>query len=299
MRIETENQTNIDLEVGSSNSIEYTTNAPDVEIEVNNQNPVTLEIDSPSEITYEIEKNKNGNATTNYEELDNKPKINNVELVGNLTTEDLGIESTGGVKDVEVNDESVVDENGIAKVNVPTKVSQLKNDSGYVGELSTGLKYYYTKTETDKKINELPLGTIINIIETFDYMKRHQQNDIYNANAVNSSVDWTILAILEAFNREVLIDINVQINPITFQIISVDKSFSDIVNAFELGGTTRVVAQLAGTSTKVILQLAMLDSGVASFTTVMKANLGQGEMKYLLGINIAERYQNVVIDVLS
>jgi hypothetical protein len=66
--------------------------------------------------------NKGGNLTigtsrggsTDYEELSNKPKINNVELSGNKTTSDLGI-------------------------NLPTKVSQLDNDSGFI----TG----YTETD--------------------------------------------------------------------------------------------------------------------------------------------------------
>ena len=45
--------------------------------------------------------------TSNYELLKNKPSINNIELSGNLTTEQLGI-------------------------NIPTKVSELANDSGYL-----------------------------------------------------------------------------------------------------------------------------------------------------------------------
>lgn len=32
--------------------------------------------------------------TSNYEELENKPSINNVELKGNKTTADLGLEGT-------------------------------------------------------------------------------------------------------------------------------------------------------------------------------------------------------------
>ena len=121
----------------------------------------------------------------------------------------------------------------------------------------------------------------------------------YNANAVNSSVDWIIQAILEAFNREVLVDINVVVNPQTFQVISNDGSYSDVANTLDLGGTTRVVCQLAGTNIKLVLQLAMVDGTYAYFTTVMKANLGAGEMKYLLGINISERYTKVIVEPLA
>ena len=52
--------------------------------------------------------------TGDYNELENKPSINNVELIGNKTTSDLGI-------------------------NIPTNVSELENDSGYI----TG----YTETD--------------------------------------------------------------------------------------------------------------------------------------------------------
>lgn len=42
---------------------------------------------------FELEQNGGGGGTTDYENLENKPKIENVELVGNLTFEKLGIAS--------------------------------------------------------------------------------------------------------------------------------------------------------------------------------------------------------------
>ena len=58
--------------------------------------------------------------TADYEELENKPKINNVELIGNKTTSDLGI---------------VIPE-------VPTKTSQLNNDSGFITKSVNNLDNY-------------------------------------------------------------------------------------------------------------------------------------------------------------
>jgi hypothetical protein len=55
--------------------------------------------------------------TTDYEELSNKPKINNVELKGNKTLEELGIQPEG--------DYATKDE-------LPTKTSDLTNDSNYI-----------------------------------------------------------------------------------------------------------------------------------------------------------------------
>lgn len=58
-----------------------------------------------------------GSGTTDYNQLDNRPKINNVTLSGNKTLEELGI---------------------------PTKVSELKNDSKFV-----------TQEYVDRQINGL------------------------------------------------------------------------------------------------------------------------------------------------
>jgi hypothetical protein len=52
--------------------------------------------------------------TNNYQDLQNKPEINGVSLNGNLTASELGLASTS---------------------NIPTKTSQLTNDSGYITSL--------------------------------------------------------------------------------------------------------------------------------------------------------------------
>lgn len=58
--------------------------------------------------------------TTNYNEQENKPKINGVELVGDKTSEELGI-------------------------NIPTKLSQLTNDKDFID------KTYHDSTKVDKE----------------------------------------------------------------------------------------------------------------------------------------------------
>ena len=67
---------------------------------------VTAEYDGTEDVTVNIPTGGSG-GTTNYSNLSNKPKINNVELSGNKTTSQLGI-------------------------NIPTKVSDLNNDSGFI-----------------------------------------------------------------------------------------------------------------------------------------------------------------------
>lgn len=60
--------------------------------------------------------------TTDYTDLSNKPKINGVELSGNKTTTDLGIaDATHTHKKADIDD-----------LTVPTKVSELENDTGFI-----------------------------------------------------------------------------------------------------------------------------------------------------------------------
>lgn len=62
----------------------------------------------------------------NYNDFDHKPQINGVELIGNKTTEDLGIDIPTKTSDLE-NDSGF-----ITAADVPTKTSELQNDSGFI-----------------------------------------------------------------------------------------------------------------------------------------------------------------------
>ena len=68
---------------------------------------------------------KSGGGTTDYEQLENLPEINGVELLGNKSLTDLGID-------------------------IPAKTSELENDSGFIDD--TAFENYYTKTEVDEKM---------------------------------------------------------------------------------------------------------------------------------------------------
>ena len=70
-----------------------------------------------------------------YENLDNKPSINNIELSGNKSLKDIGVQQTY-IGNEEPTDESItvwIEPNGEA-AGIPTKTSQLINDSGFVDE---------------------------------------------------------------------------------------------------------------------------------------------------------------------
>ncbi|MBQ8207055.1 MAG: hypothetical protein IJZ77_06290 [Bacilli bacterium] len=73
-----------------------------------------------------------GYSDNNYNKLENKPKINGVEVVGNKTLDDLGIQPKGEY----------------AKTSdIPTKTSVLTNDSGFITSIPSE---YKTKAENDE-----------------------------------------------------------------------------------------------------------------------------------------------------
>lgn len=94
--------------------------------------------------------NASGSAsgTSNYEELENKPKINDVELNGNKTLDELGINiptnsdfTLSGLKEKSYN--SLSDKPTIPTV--PTNISAFNNDKGYITKDVDDLTNY-TKT---------------------------------------------------------------------------------------------------------------------------------------------------------
>lgn len=89
--------------------------------------------------------------TIDYEPLENKPQINGVELLGNKSLTDLGID-------------------------IPTKTSELENDSGFIDD--TAFENYYTKTEVDEK-------TVVD--QTYNKNSQNAQSGIAVAEAVAQS----------------------------------------------------------------------------------------------------------------
>lgn len=84
--------------------------------------------------------------SSDYNNLTNKPQINSVELSGNKTLTDLGIQAAG---------------NYALKSDIPTKVSELQNDSQFVTEtaLTDGLAPKADKTYVDEQLaTKQPVG---------------------------------------------------------------------------------------------------------------------------------------------
>lgn len=96
--------------------------------------------------TSEISISGGSGGTGDYNQLTNKPQINSVELSGNKTLADLGIQAAG---------------NYALKSDIPTKVSELQNDSQFVTEtaLTDGLAPKANKTYVDEQLaTKQPVG---------------------------------------------------------------------------------------------------------------------------------------------
>ena len=144
-----------------------------------------------------------GSGTSDYKELDNKPKINNTELVGNKSSSDLNLEnraieltkeeylrleSLGQLKqdvDYYVTDDftqgypyvKTVNGNGIDNnANVTLKISDLENDIGYITEQSLSQK-------VDKKYVDDTFATNENLAQE---IVNRQNNDNGLREEINS-----------------------------------------------------------------------------------------------------------------
>lgn len=79
-----------------------------------------------------------GTPISSYDDLTDKPQINNVTLQGNITLSALGVQPAGDYA---------------TQSDIPTNVSQLTNDSGYI--TNTALSDYALKSELPTKTSEL------------------------------------------------------------------------------------------------------------------------------------------------
>ena len=121
---------------------------------IEDNNDIEMKVNQPDEIDFRAGDTINI-AYSDYEELTNKPKINDVELVGNKSLSDIG---AAAIEDIPT---------------VPTKVSQLQNDSGFItGYTETDptvpswAKASSKPTYTASEVGALPDDTVIPTVPT-------------------------------------------------------------------------------------------------------------------------------------
>lgn len=133
------------------------TNKQNQTINVNNQsNTQGLGLENSHNITVTTL-----DGTKNYVELENKPLINNIELVGNKTLEELGIQKLGEYA---------------SPSDIPTKVSELENDKGYLSSIPSN---YITEEELNNK-GYLTEHQDISHLATKDELFSGSYNDLTN-----------------------------------------------------------------------------------------------------------------------
>ena len=97
--------------------------------------------------------------TSDYNDLENKPSINNIELVGNKTLNELGFEVPTKTSDLENNS------GFITNADIPSNISSFNNDIGYITSIPDE---YVTETELTSK------GYLTSIPDTY---KTKTEND--------------------------------------------------------------------------------------------------------------------------
>lgn len=145
----------------------------------------------------------------NYSDIVGKPKINDVELSGNKTLAELGIQPKGDYA---------------LKTNIPTKVSDLTNDSGYITD--SALTPYakannvYTKGEVDNKVSKISTAKKDTITQSKATATYTVSGFITNVMVVENTSKEEVLCDLQypnitTTNNQVTVSVSPYTNPLT------------------------------------------------------------------------------------
>lgn len=107
-----------------------------------------------------LETGGGGTGTDNYNELENKPKINNITLSGNKSGSDLGLASTSDLSAY------LTSSDAAATYQTQAGMSDYltSSDAASTYQTQSGMSNYYTKTEVDGEIvgaiNDLDVSAV-------------------------------------------------------------------------------------------------------------------------------------------
>ena len=145
----------------------------------------------------------------NYSDVVGKPKINDVELSGNKTLAELGIQPKGDYA---------------LKTDIPTKVSDLTNDRGYITD--SALTPYakannvYTKGEVDNKVSKISTAKKDTITQSKATATYTVSGFITNVMVVENTSKEEVLCDLQypnitTTNNQVTVSVSPYTNPLT------------------------------------------------------------------------------------
>ena len=189
----------------------------------------TLSIEAGTNITLDQEGNTltinstgGGGGTSDYSNLTNKPSINNVTLSGNKSLNDLGIQPAG---------------NYALESEIPTKTSDLTNDSGFISNTTNNLVNYTLKTNTasliDLEINQTTYVVTLSLKDVDGNIISTDTIDLPLENVVVSgaydSTNQKIVLTLQSGDT-VDIPVGALVSGLQSEITSQNKLASDLVN---------------------------------------------------------------------
>lgn len=125
---------------------------------LNNENHLESDLSNEAQLTSEMEKVVEVVKKYIGSETDDiKISVDNEKYVISATFTKKAIENMGKVDDILVNDNSVLGEDKIARISIPTKLSEFTNDKEFIDNTVNNLVNYYTKSETYNKTEVLEL----------------------------------------------------------------------------------------------------------------------------------------------
>lgn len=253
---------------------------------------IDIEIGSSNSVEYEIGKNK---YTSSYNPLTDKPQINGVELVGNKTTEDLGIKVGSDIELItEIKPESIEED--------------LEENQIYNGNAIHDLARLFGMT-----IEELT-KSIPSVLTEFDIEKTYEDKEVYNANAIHQLLElfiWEITQIQEDFNE--LYDATAELyakRPYeveatftlsTQKLTGITKYYDDIKDAYLDGRSIKLTVTIAENGNKAMANMSVFDTiqQKAFFYPIMRTNIGSGNEIYFFDVQIGKTSSSLTPYVLS
>ena len=267
-----------------------------------------------------VEKDEEGNGVIisadltydlSYRELTDKPKINGKELNGDMTisAEQVNADwnATSGKAFILNKPElasvalsgSYTDLSGTPKI--PTKVSELKNDIGYLTPVS--LNNYYTKEQINQMISlDIDLRPVYKRID--DVVAKEEYDLAVMANTVDTKADKVDLeTVKESYERQDRI-INGRLEDIFTRLNSIDNQLPEFASVYRVEEIENILPSLA---TKEEIEKAIgsfvtideLQEGLS--TKLSKGSLGNGKLTITvngddLGVFTANSKNNVNVE---
>lgn len=235
------------------------------------------------------------NVSNNYETLKNKPSINGVELVGNKTTEDLGIKAGSDIE--------------LIKHIYPESIEEdLEDNQVYNGNAIHDLARLFGMTLEELKT------TLPNIISEFDIELEANPEDVYNVIAIHQLLELFVLEITqiqEGFEElydavSYLVEKEPLVVTATFtlstqKLTNISHYYDKIKQAYDNGQDIKLKVTVAESGNIAMADISVLDVSKKSafFYPIMRTNIGFGNQIYFFDVEIKQSSGSLTSHVLQ